>query len=257
MAALTIVEGVLLVVAIVYIIALLRSHADILRRLAVLEDGGSTGVPGPRGSEAHLPDADTDTVAEAITGQTPAGDAVTMSFGPGSPSTLIAFLTSGCSSCAPLWEGLRDPILREGLADRLVVVTHGTTRESPSRLGHLAPSGVDVVMASTAWADYAVPASPHFVLTGGDGGILGRGSALSWEGLRTMVDDARADAAAAPARTTSQRALRSELTLERSGIGPGHASLYPSRGDDTPAPAGHAAPAGDAAPADPAAPTRG
>ena len=43
------------------------------------------------------------------------------------------------------------------------------------------------------------------MLTDGAGGILGRGSALSWSQLETMVADARADArgAADPARTTA------------------------------------------------------
>jgi hypothetical protein len=229
MIALTIVETVLLVVAVVYIVALLRSHADILRRLAVLEDGHPLTAAAPGRSSASAEANQQVDTAAAITGQTPDGDAVTLSFAPGSPSTLLAFLTSGCSSCAPLWEGLRDPAQRAGLADRLVVVTHGGSRESPARLARLAPEDVEVVMASRAWEDYAVPASPHFVLTGGDGGILGRGSARSWEGLRTMVDDARTDSAAAPARSTAERALRSELTLAHSGIAAGHPSLYPSR----------------------------
>ena len=38
MTVLAIVDTVLLVVALVYIVALLRSHADILRRLALLEE---------------------------------------------------------------------------------------------------------------------------------------------------------------------------------------------------------------------------
>jgi hypothetical protein len=112
----------------------------------------------------------------------------------------------------------------------VTVVTHDATRESPTRLERLAPSGTEVIMSSAAWADYAVPGSPHFVLTDGAGGILGRGSALSWSQLETMVADARADArrAAEPARTTAERAQRSEGALASAGIGPGHPSLYPS-----------------------------
>lgn len=233
MRVLTIVETVLLVIALVYIVALLRSHADILRRLAALEDGaGGPGRPrpGPRidGSEQRT--------AGEISGTTLAGDAVTLSFGPGSPITLLAFLTSGCDSCAPLWASLGDAGQLEQLAQRVVIVTHDTTRESPARLRRLAPARVETVMAATAWEDYAVPASPHFVLTDGAGGILGRGSALTWPQLVTMVHDALADADAdadaggaggGPARTTAERAARSERALTRSGIGPGHPSLHP------------------------------
>jgi hypothetical protein len=237
MTAFTLIDTALLVLAIVYIVALLRSHADILRRLAVLEEGG--------GDQPHVPSApevgglDVLTAAE-ISGVTLAGDSVVLSFGAGSPVTLLAFLTSGCASCAPLWASMREAPASEAPAERIVVVTHDVSRESPERVRRLAPSGVDVVMASAAWEDYAVPASPHFVLTNGAGGILGRGSALSWSQLLTMVEDARADAAGAtgspgaasavtmPARTTAERAARSAQTLRGAGIGAGHPSLYPS-----------------------------
>jgi len=73
MTVLAIVETVLLVVALVYIVALLRSHADILRRLAVLEEGGTTarppaGLPGPGDDEIEAP--------APISGTTLAGDSV-------------------------------------------------------------------------------------------------------------------------------------------------------------------------------------
>jgi hypothetical protein len=220
--ALELVETVLLLVALVYIVALLRSHADILRRLAALEDASPpSGSPGGPPSAAVVP-------AAGISGSTLEGDAVSLSLGAGSPATLLAFLTSGCASCAPLWEELRDPAQVAELADRVVIVTHDENRESRARVRALAPDGVEVVMATDAWEDYAVPASPHFVLTDGRGGILGRGTALSWSQLRGMLSDARADVEAqAPARTTAERAARSERALARAGIGPGHPSLYP------------------------------
>ena len=235
MSVLAIVETVLLAIALVYIVALLRSHADILRRLAALEDG--VGAPGRPRTTPRV-DGNGQRAAGEISGTTLAGDAVTLSFGPASPITLLAFLTSGCASCAPLWASLGDARQVEQLAQRVVIVTHDTTRESPARLLRLAPAGVETVMAATAWEDYAVPASPHFVLTDGAGGILGRGSALTWPQLVTMVHDAVADAEAGagadadgvggePARTTAERAARSERALARSGIGPGHPSLHP------------------------------
>ena len=231
MVVVTIVVVVLLGVALVYIIALLRSHADILRRLAALEErpaaGGSIAVPVSGGEV---------TTAGPITGTTLRGDSVTLAFGPGSPVTLLAFLTSGCASCAPLWAGLHEGGEVGSLAERVAVVTHDAMRESPTGLYPPPPGGTVVIMPSAAWPDYAVPGSPHFVLTDGAGGILGRGSALSWSQLQTMVADARADArrAAEPARTTEQRVERSEGALASAGIGPGHPSLYPG----APRPAG-------------------
>jgi hypothetical protein len=239
MVVVTIVIAVLLVIALVYIVALLRSHADILRRLAALEDRApAPGAPHAPGPDAHngagLGGGEVTggevTAAGSISGITLQGDSVTLSFGPGSPVTLLAFLTSGCASCARLWAGLHEQRDLNSVAARVAVVTHDAMRESPTRLERLAPSGTEVIMSSAAWADYAVPGSPHFVLTDGDGGIVGRGSALSWSQLETMVADARADArrAAGPARTTEQRAERSGGALASAGIGPGHHSLYPS-----------------------------
>jgi hypothetical protein len=234
MVVVTILIAVLLAVALLYIVALLRSHADILRRLAALEERTAHGAPSPEFAEPHhgAPAIGGGEVvtAGAISGTTLHGDSATLSFGPGSPVTLLAFLTSGCASCAPLWAGLHDARDLASVAQRVAVVTHDPARESPTRLERLAPAGTDVIMSSAAWADYAVPGSPHFVLTDGAGGILGRGSALSWSQLQTMLADARADArrAADPARTTAERAQRSEGALASSGIGPGHPSLYPS-----------------------------
>ena len=231
MLVLTIVIAVLLVIALVYIAALLRSHADILRRLTALEEARGGGAPAPAPGPAQIGGHEALT-AGPISGTTLRGDSVMLSLGPGSPVTLLAFLTSGCASCAPLWDGLRDAPDLAGLADRVAVITHDATRESPTRLERLAPGAPEVIMSSAAWADYAVPGSPHFVLTDGGGGILGRGSALSWGQLETMVQDARADARRAgdAARTTAERAERSEQALASAGIGPGHPSLYPSDG---------------------------
>jgi hypothetical protein len=230
----TVIIAALLVIALVYIVALLRSHAEILRRLAALEErsGDRAAAPAPEPATAASPvGGGAVTAAGPISGTTLQGDSVTLSFGPGSPVTLLAFLTSGCTSCAPLWAGLHEASDLDSLAQRVVVITHDAMRESPTRLERLAPSaGPEVIMASAAWADYAVPGSPHFVLTDGAGRILGRGSALSWSALETMVADARADArrAADPARSTADRAQRSEGALASAGIGPGHPSLYPS-----------------------------
>lgn len=235
MLVLNVIEAVLLVLALVYIVALLRSHADILRRLTVLEQGGAGA---PRQSAASALSGGDDDIATAISGTTLAGDAVALSFGPGSPATLLAFLSSGCQSCAPFWAGLREGAELSAAA-RVVVVTHDVTEESPARVARLAPSRAEVVMSSDAWSAYAVPSSPHFVLTDGRGGIRGRGSALNWSQLETMIGQAGDDADVldrSAARTTAQRAARSEQALAQAGIGPGHPSLFPSAADTGPLP---------------------
>lgn len=246
MNALNIVETVLLVVAFVYIVALLRSHADILRRLSVLEEGGVPASPSPgRSWSSAARNAEAEAAPAAITGTSPEGDALTLATGPGSPPTLLAFLSGGCTSCGPFWDGLRERRLPGELAQRVVIVTHGVERESPARVRSLAPGGVDVVMASGAWEDFEVPASPHFVLTDGSGGVRGRGSALSWEQLTAMVQEAGAEetfVSGSGSGSTAQRAARAEQALAGAGIGPGHPSLYPAAPADA---------AGGPAPADP------
>jgi len=218
-----VIEGVLLALALVFILALLRSHADILRRLHVLESGA------PAGTGTGAPGASGPTAAADIAGETLAGDAVKLALGPGSPRTLLAFLSTGCAACAPLWEGLREPISLPA-STRLVVVTKGPEHERLARLHELAPPDAELVMSTRAWQDFAVPATPHFVLAGGaEGAIYGRGTATSWSQILGMVADADDDSALSRARGTEGRAARAEQALAGAGIGPDHPSLYPSR----------------------------
>lgn len=239
MTALTIIETLLLVLALIYIVALLRSHADILRRLAALEKGVGVaapvgGVAAPVGGVASTTDAVR--AAGDIAGVTLDGNAVKVSLGAGSPPTLLAFLTSGCAACGAFWEGFRDEGTLTSFDERVVVITHDPSSESVTRLRELAPADVEVIMAGAAWTAYGVPSSPHFVLTDGHGGVSGRGSAPGWSQLLAMVDEARGDVADAitrSARTTAERAQRAELALAQAGIGSGHPSLYPDASPGT------------------------
>lgn len=220
-----IVEGILLFVALLFVVAVLRSHAEILRRLALLEHGSPTSPTSPaRGSSG----AGEGKAAGEIVGTTLAGDAVKLNLGPGSPSTLLAFLSTGCAACGPLWSGLHgQPALARDT--RLVVVTKGPERERLARLLELAPANVELVMSTEAWEQFTVPATPHFVLVSGENGIVGRGSATSWEQIAGLLGDAADDAALHRARTTEERAARAEQALAAAGIGAEHPSLYPSR----------------------------
>jgi hypothetical protein len=216
--------GLLAVVAL-FVVALLRSHAEILRRLAVLESGrpAPPAVPAVPAVPARA--------SVDLAGHTPAGDSVKLAFRPGSPRTLLAFLSSGCAACEPLWAGLHDGSPAPS-GTRLVIVTKGAERESPSRLAALAPLTQEIVMSTPAWEDFAVPVTPHFVLLD-DGKIAGRGSAGSWQQILTLLQDAAADSE--PARVSSARAARAEAALAAAGVIEGHPSLYPSRTTDGPA----------------------
>jgi len=201
--ALVSVETVVLVLLIVLVAALLRSHAELLRRL------------GPEGSDpARLPEpaagARADTAAPELAGVTPTGDATKLAFH-GAP-TLLAFLSSGCTSCCAFWEKLGDS--RPAPELRTVIVTRGADREQPAKLHRLAPAGVPVVMSSEAWKDYRVPGTPYFVLVQ-DGEIRGEGVATTWNALASLLGDAVED----------QRGLDERLAA--AGIGPEHPSLFP------------------------------
>jgi hypothetical protein len=228
MTALVSVETVMLVVLLLLVAGLLRSNAEILRRL---------GPPGAEASEATIPQPTVrapsgERPAAPLSGPTPSGDAVTLDLGAaGSPPTLLAFLTSGCSTCAGFWETLGEPRLPAGV--ETVIVTHGAERERPRRLAALAPDGVPVVMSSQAWADYAVPGSPYFVLVAG--GVLGEGAATSWQAVASLVSDAIEDQElplAPPDGHGPVRTRRIDDVLASSGIGPGHPSLYPGPAAD-------------------------
>lgn len=226
---LLVIETVLLALVVVFVVGLLRSHAEILRRLAAVEldDAERRSVPERTIS--------TDTAAFDIVGDTLTGESVKIKLGAGSPTTLLAFLSSGCAACEPLWNGLRQDA-RVPAGARLVIVAKDPAEESATRLRELAPRARELLMSTDAWRDYSIPGSPHFVLVDGRSGqVAGRGTAASWEQIVSMVEQAVSDTsysttktAPARARTTSERAERAEQALAAAGIAAGHPSLYPA-----------------------------
>lgn len=222
MIAIVSVETVLLVLLLVLVAGLLRSNAEILRRLdpSSSGEGVTAGIAQPPDAPAR--GADGSDRAAPLAGPTPAGDAIRLEFaaGAGEP-TLLAFLTSGCGTCAGFWATLGEPRLPPGV--RTVVVTHGAERERPAALRALAPPGIPVVMSSQAWEDYRVPGAPYFVLV--DGAIRGEGAATTWQALGSLVSDAIEDQRESGG---TARAGAAERKLAAAGIGPEHPSLYPA-----------------------------
>lgn len=236
--------GALVAVLVLFVVALLRSHAEILRRLAGIEaslDSGSpargVGLPTRGGGQAdplqmHPSSSTLGRLARAndIRGESLQGDTVLLGLGPTAPATLLAFMGSSCQSCVPLWQGLHAGPVPTPAGARLVVVTKAPERERLARLLELAPAGAEVVMSSQAWIDYDVPSTPHFVLVRG-GRVTGRGAATSWEQITGFLTDAEDDDRIHRSRSlsTDRRAARAEAALAEAGIGPGHPSLYPSQ----------------------------
>ena len=200
--ALVAVETVVLALLALLIVGLLRSHAEILRRLPGAAqdrhpDAQGTGpaevggrptmpahLPGPRGAGGPVVD---------IVGSTL--DGAQLSISPAKTDTLVAFLSSGCLTCKTFWDGLRAD-RREPLPGdvRLLVVVKDREMESPSRLRELAPSDIPVVMSSQAWTDYDVAMSPFFLFVdAASGTVRSEGSASSWEQVRSLLRDAIED----------------------------------------------------------------
>jgi hypothetical protein len=252
-AVLVVLLGTVVALLGVLVAGLLRSHAEIIRSLhelgVSLDPDAAPTPPRPPARRAESqrmtrPDRE----ATDLVGETPRGDAISISVVGAPHSTLLAFLTSGCSTCAGFWTAFADADRLSVPGDaRLVAVTKGPDGDSPGRLTKFAPPDVPVVMSSAAWDAYDVPVAPYFVyIDGPSGAIVGEGASATWEHLRSMLEQALADAGMDPGhhrrRSTRHhdRVARVDETLRRAGIEPGDPSLYPETAGDLEA--DHAAP---------------
>jgi hypothetical protein len=200
---LVIVETIVLTLLAVVVVSLLRSHAELLRRLpepdedhAHVHDDAeperpvlSADLPRPKrvASRAH-----------DVTGSTLDGDQVVVSAASGT-NTLFAFLSTGCLTCQGFWDGLQ-PGTREPLPGdtRVIVVVKDPAFESPSRLAKLAPPDVPVIQSSVAWEDFGVQMSPYFCFVDGRTGELrSEGAAMTWHQVSSLLTDALFDEARA------------------------------------------------------------
>jgi hypothetical protein len=217
--AIVAIETMLLLMLGFLMVGLLRSHAEILRRLARDDQSGprpqplslerapgaaardgdghaaASGASPPASIPDHLP-APRPVVTPAfdISGRTLDDDAVVLSPMTGD-NTLVAFLSSGCMTCRTFWDGLQ-PDVRRPLpgGTRIIVVTKDAQLESPSRLRALAPPDVPVVLSSAAWESYAIPMSPFFVyVDGASGEVRSEGAASTWDQVSSLLADAIAD----------------------------------------------------------------
>ncbi len=237
MVILVTIETVVLALLAALVVGLLRSHAEILRRLEAVAPSNGDAVGGSRPDvliDPHLPPARTHvTPAFDVVGTTLDGDSVKLTVATGRPGgTVLAFLSSGCSTCRAFWDELREGDAVLPGDPRLVVVTKDRAFESPSRLRELAPEGTPVIMSSRAWEDYGIAGSPYFVHAGPRGDVEGEGTAGSWTQVASLLRDAIEDSRASGGRRggtsmgPAERLKRAEDELAAAGIGPGHPSLY-------------------------------
>jgi hypothetical protein len=200
---LVVVETMVLALLSVIVVALLRSHAEILRRLP--ERDGDHADDAPAGGTVVLPDAPAipqhlpsprrrATEAHDISGTTLDADPVVVSMRSGA-NTVLAFLSTGCLTCRTFWEGLRSGMWQPLPGDaRVVVVVKDPAFESPSKLRELAPAGATVVQSSAAWEDFGVSMSPYFCFVdGASGTVRSEGSAMGWDQVTSLLRDALLD----------------------------------------------------------------
>ena len=260
MTVLVTIETIALVLLSLLVAGLLRSHAEILRRLTAPDEPRAPGEQRARVSVDPETLADRDAMpAGDIAGTTLNGEPVKLAVAGGRRSSLIAFLSSGCSTCGAFLEAFTAGVgdaLPSGT--RLIVVTRDSSRESPSKLRRLAPNDVPVVMSSAAWDQYAVPMTPYFVyVDGASGRIAGEGTAEAWPQVSSLLRDALLDAQPQGSPNASRRngneagsgnggatdhathrggpagrSGRVDQELRAAGIGPAHPSLY-AAGDPT------------------------
>jgi hypothetical protein len=221
---------------------LLRSHAVILRRLHELGAGVDDTAPPPEQPpdlDLPRPPAVTEGRAAAnLVGVGPRGEAQAIRVVGTRHDTVLAFLSSGCTTCHVFWNELREAVPPKGT--RLVVVTKGAESESPAAVADVAPRGVTVVMSSQAWTDYEVPGSPYVIHVDGQSGrVRGEGTGPSWEQVQRMLlrgagdlDARRGGEAGRKAAADARREQEVDQVLLAAGIEPGHPSLY-TRADGT------------------------
>jgi len=204
---LVVIETLILGLLAVIVVALLRSHAEILRRLPEpdrdatddVHDDTPVVLPDTPSIPQHLPTPRRrPTEAHDISGTTLEADPVVVTMVSGA-DTVLAFLSTGCLTCRTFWDGLRPEVRRPLPGDaRVVVVVKDPAFESPSKLRELAPPGirdaVTVVQSSRAWEDFGVAMSPYFCFVDGrTGAVRSEGSAMTWDQVASLLRDALLD----------------------------------------------------------------
>jgi hypothetical protein len=222
------VVGLALVVLVlgVLVAGLLRSHAEILKALhelgAGLELDRNGDGPVPVTIEGVVPPRAPGSAApETLAGTSLDGEAVAYSLRAG--ATLVAFLSSGCTTCQAFWSAFASGTPQVPNAARLIVVVRDFDEESESEVRKRRPADVPVVVSTTGWDAFDVPGSPYFVLVQ-DGAVVGEGSGASWPQVSTLLGQASADAALRG--NGAVRESRDNTALRAAGIEPGHPSLY-------------------------------
>jgi hypothetical protein len=255
MVALVVADTVLVVLLGLLVAGLLRSHADIARALHEL--GAPLGDPSRasagRRSVAHeapielrrsehgtlqmgptVPPRAAGSAIFDLEGSSPTGDGLAIPISSTRRRTLLAFLSTGCTSCGQFWSAINEGSTPLPADVRTIIVTKGAESEQPAAVARLSArdGSVTVVMSTKAWTDYEVPGSPFFVLVDGTSDRrLGEGTARNLGEVAQLLAAAGEDAGHPPPGHRDHVPTVDE-ELEAAGIGPGDPSLFPRTIDD-------------------------
>lgn len=232
MEALVVIEGLVILLLAVLVAGLLRSHAEILRKLHALGAGEDVPVPTPAVKRRPPTTAGFEKAPLMnLAGVTPRGDTVSVSLEHGRGPTLVAFLSSGCSTCQTFWKAFAGDHDLPTEDTRTVIATKGPADESISEVALRAPTDLTTIMSTEVWDAFRVPMTPYFIFVDGSGQVIGEGSASTWSHLLRLLRQSMADSAT-PAQPsplhldTEGRAHFTDDELHRAGIEPGDPSLY-------------------------------
>jgi hypothetical protein len=229
MTALVVIEGIVILLLLVLVAGLLRSHADILRRLETLGAGEDVALSHTRGAAiTSTPTRTEPTSLTSISGPTPLGDTASVALTDSRGYVLLAFLSSGCTTCQTFWKSFRNGMDLPRTNIRPVIVTQGPESESPSEIRARAPKDITTIMSSDAWDAFRVPGTPYFQLVDVEKGlVVGEGSAGTWPRLMDLIARSTGDESFSPIKLgTKERQEDSDQALRDAGIDPGDPSMY-------------------------------
>lgn len=219
MTAAVVALGVAVVLLSVLVAGLLRSHAEILKSLhdlgAGLELDGPASGPVPVTVEGVRRPVEGLSVPDSVSGETLEGDVLALSLL--GQDTMVAFLSSSCSTCQAFWTAFRSaPQLPKGA--RLVVVTKSGDEESVPALQQRRPADAPLLMSTETWEAFGVPGSPYFAYVDAAGRLVGEGSGARWPQVLDLMAQSRSR------RTTGPD--RDDTVLGLAGIDQDHPSLW-------------------------------
>ncbi len=224
MTALVVALALVVLLLAVLVAGVLRSHAEILKALHDLGAGldldageGPVAATQPGVQAPRRPDS---TAPEAVLGETLDGEQVALPLR--GALTLLAFLSSTCTTCQDFWSAFAQAVPATPGGARLAVITRDLSEESRRRLEDRAPAQVPLVCSSQTWDALDVPGSPYFLLIDTDGAVIGEGSGASWPQVVDLLAQAHQDQPG----SGLVRERRDDAALRAAGIEPGHPSLH-------------------------------